>query len=781
MTEKTLPAAASAASATPAEPHPFRLVRVAVLAVGIGVVAALTAFVVYHLIGLLYNAFFFQRFSTAFVEPPDEGLPWWIVFVPALGGLACGLLARYGCRRIIGHGIPEAMEAVWTNSSRVQPRIFFLKPFSAALAIGTGAPFGVEGPIIQGGGAMGSVVGQWVTASAEERKVMLAAGAAAGMAATFNTPLAAILVAIELLVFEFRARSFISITVAAIVAAWTRHLLIGTGPMFLMAPVASPDVFRALPFLVVLGVLVGALALVFKNGYFAAERLIHRIPVNDVVLPALGGLAFGVMGFVVPRAFGVGYEVIQEILNDRIAVGLVLAVMVFKLVGVTITLGSKTSGGFLAPAFVAGAAVGSLFAHGANAAVPGLELPVPLFALASMGVLFGVLCNATLGFTLFALEVTGQFGALLPVFLVASVADVFVKKTMAWDLMTAELADRGVDVHQEFEVDLLKRFKVGEVMDAPPPHAEPSTTVAALVERVAPGVAEAAAGPAGGQDAFPILGPGGRLEGIITYGDLVRAMARGRWEQGALQAGTHGLLVAHPDERLWDAMVRMADHRVEQLAVVTRGEPDRLVGWLDAQDALATALARVRREGVLEAGWLRRWLSLRRRGAPPEPPGSHREACWSRSTNLLVDGSAAGGRSCPRAPPSPRRRTMDVAFTDRELDIMGVLWEHGPSTVAEVRERLDDPLAYNTVLTMLRILEEKGHVRHEEEGRAHRYFPVVDREAAGAGAVRRVVRRLFRDSPSLLLTQLVRERGVPDDELRRMRALIDELLGEEGP
>ena len=596
---------------------PFRLVRVTLLAVPIGVIAAITAYLVYHLIGFLYNLFFYHRLSTVFVEPPRSGLPWWIAFVPAIGGLACGLLARYGSPRIIGHGIPEAMEAVWTNLSRVQPRIFFLKPFSAALAIGTGAPFGVEGPIIQGGGAMGSVVGQTVTASGEERKVMLAAGAAAGMAATFNTPLAAILVAIELLVFEFRTRSFIPITVATIVATWARHVFLGTGPMFHMPPV-SADMFRTLPFLVALGIVVGATAIVFKEGYFAAERAIHRIRVNDVLLPALGGLAFGIIGLLVPRAFGVGYEVIQEILNDELTWSIVLAVMVAKLVGVTITLGSKTSGGFLAPAFVAAAAIGNVFAHAMNALVPTLNLPVPLFALASLGVLFGVLCNATLGFSLFALEVTGRFEAILPVLLVAAVADLFVKKMTKTDLMTEELAGRGIDIHQEFEVDLLKRFKVREVMDPPPEGLEATMPVRSAVQQAGPNGVEwkehesAMAHRSGRPDAFPIVTEG-MLEGIVTYGDLVRAIASGRSEHGVLAVGTPAPLeVAHEDEPLWDAMVRMADHRIEQLPVVSRTDSSKLVGWLSAQAALATALARVRRERIHEDGWLRRrWTRTR--------------------------------------------------------------------------------------------------------------------------------------------------------------------------
>lgn len=227
----------------------FRLGYVSILSGIIGVAAAVVAFLIYNFIGFLYNFFFYQRLAFTFVEPPKTGLPLWIVLVPAFGGLVAGLMAQYGSRRIIGHGIPEAMEAVWRNESKVKPRVLILKPISAAIAIGTGAPFGVEGPIIQSGGAMGSVFGQWISTTAAERKVLLAAGAAAGMAATFNTPLAGILVAIELLVFEFRARSFVPISIGSLIATGARHSLIGSGPMFHMHefPVA---LFPNLPFLV---------------------------------------------------------------------------------------------------------------------------------------------------------------------------------------------------------------------------------------------------------------------------------------------------------------------------------------------------------------------------------------------------------------------------------------------------------------------------------------------------------------------------------------------------
>lgn len=630
------------ASEPPAgEPSPsgssegFRLGYVSALSGIIGLLAAVVAFLIYRFIGLLYNVFFYQRIAFTFLEPPNTGLPLWIVLVPALGGLVCGLMAQYGSRRIIGHGIPETMEAVWSNESKVRPRVLFLKPVSAAIAIGTGAPFGVEGPIIQSGGAMGSVFGQWISTTAAERKVLLAAGAAAGMAATFNTPLAGILVAIELLVFEFRARSFVPISVASLIATGTRRPLIGTGPMFHMGDVPVA-LFPNLPFLVGLGVVLGAAAILFKEGYFSAEDYIHRAPVNDVVLPAVGGLILGVMGLLVPRTFGVGYAVAEEILNNELAVGLVFLVMLFKVLGVYVTLGSKTSGGFLAPVFVAGASIGSVFAHGVNAFVPGVTVPVALFALAGLGSLFGVVSNATFGFTLFAIEVTGQYQAILPVFLVGVVADAVATLYMETDLMTAELADRGVEVQQDYEVDVLKRFTVGEVMDEDPACIDPGVTLAQLAATVAQqgddnprSSADAVGGDGdlvsraaaevepldlGGDadrtihDAFPVVDADGSLVAIVTYGDLVRALARDEGHRTVGQVATGDLVVGHPDERLFDAVVRMADHGIEQLPIVPRDDETELAGLLDSQDLMTTALRKLEEENVREEGHLSRFV-----------------------------------------------------------------------------------------------------------------------------------------------------------------------------
>lgn len=614
----------------------FHLKHISVLAGIAGVGAAILAYLIYHFIGFLYNLFFYQQIGFSFIEPPTSGLPLWIILVPALGGLICGLMAKYGSKQIVGHGIPEAMEAVWNNKSKVKLRVLILKPISAAIAIGTGAPFGVEGPIIQGGGAMGSVIGQWVSTTATERKVLLACGAAAGMAATFNTPLAAILVAIELLVFEFKARSFIPISIASLMATGTRRLLIGTGPMFHMETI-SFNFFANLPFLIGLGIIIGFAAIAFNKGYFSAERYLHRVPVNDVLLPAIGGLILGVMGLLVPRTFGVGYSVAEEILNSQLTWGMVLLVMIFKVGGVYVTLGTKTSGGFLAPVFIAGAAIGNVYAHSINAIIPGISVPVSLFALAGLGTLFGVVSNATFGFTLFAIEVTGHFDALLPVFLVAVIADMVTTLYMKSDIMTTELAQRGVDITQDYEVDMLKRFQCSEIMDPNPATITPEVTIAQLAAFIAKEEGESehilsekpdkisqqsellkGATPhemlhiksKTVHDAFPIVDSKGSLMGIITYGNIVKALARGQQNSTVEEVGTMDLTTGYPDENLFKLVVRMGKHNIEQLPIVSRDNNKKLVGLLDSQDLITTSLRQMHDEQEREQGKLSYYINM---------------------------------------------------------------------------------------------------------------------------------------------------------------------------
>lgn len=614
---------------TPIDPDSnYRLGTIAVLAAIIGLLAGIIAFLIYHFIGLLTNLFFYRRIAFEFVTPPNAGLPIWIVLIPAIGGLLVGLLAKYGTPRIRGHGIPEAMEAVWDNDSEVEPRVMLLKPISAAIAIGTGAPFGVEGPIIQTGGTMGSVIGQYIPTTVAERKVLLACGAAAGMAATFNTPIAGVLIAIELLLFEFRMRSFVPLSVASVIATAVRRQLLGTEPLLRIGDL-SYQLLPNLPFLLVLGVILGLATVAFKRGYFAVEDLFHRFPVGNVLLPAIGGLILGVMGLFVPRVLGVGYEVTSEILQNELPIGLLLLVVIGKAIGVSVTLGTRTSGGFLAPMFVIGAGIGGAFALAVNALVPGVTLPVGLFALTGLGTLFGVAGGATFALVLFTVEVTQQFAAILPVFLVAVVADGVASIYLRNSLMTEELTRRGIDIYQEYEVDPLKRFTVAEIMDERPVTIRPEVTVAELVNELTsdePSVARFTPETDGDQpdaldepgesgttpgrtsaltlhEGLPIVDPEAGLVGIVTYGDLLRASANDGAEITVAEAGTTDVVAGHPDEQLFEAAVRMSSNDLEQLPIVDRDSGD-LLGLVDSQNLMTSAMRQLEDEQVRETGKL---------------------------------------------------------------------------------------------------------------------------------------------------------------------------------
>ena len=283
----------------------FRTAFISLLAAFIGFLAGIIAFLLYNLIGLFTNIFFFHRFSFAFTSARNNHLGLWVIVTPVIGGVIVGIMARYGSDKIRGHGIPEAMEAVLVNRSRIEPKVAILKPISAAIAIGTGGPFGAEGPIIQTGGALGSLVGQLLHTTGAERKVLLASGAAAGMAATFSTPIAGVILAIELLLFEFKSRSFIPLVIASSIATSVHFWLMGRGPMFDVGAVDF-GLPHALPFYLVLGVICGFAALGFSRALYWVEDQFEKLPIHEMWWPAIGALGLGIIGYFVPRVLGVG-------------------------------------------------------------------------------------------------------------------------------------------------------------------------------------------------------------------------------------------------------------------------------------------------------------------------------------------------------------------------------------------------------------------------------------------------------------------------------------------
>ncbi|MBS1887396.1 MAG: chloride channel protein [Actinobacteria bacterium] len=442
-----------------------RLLAITAFALPIGAVSAGVAWCLLRLIGLITNLVFYQRLGTALVAPgAAPHPPLLILLAPICGGLVVGLVARFGSEKIRGHGIPEAIESILTGGSKVQPRVALLKPLASAVAIGTGGPFGAEGPIIMTGGAFGSISAQLLHLSADERKTLLVAGAAAGMAATFDAPLASVLLAVELLLFEWRPRSFVPVAAAVAVATIVRVPLLGSGPIFPTPTGALHLDAASYALCVVSGILAGLLALLATSLVYLSEDTFARLPIHWMWWPAIGGLVIGLGGLVVPQALGVGYDVIGSELNGTIALNLIVGILIVKTLIWSLSLGSGTSGGVLAPMLMIGGALGGLEAQIFPHVAPGFW---PLVGLA--GVLGGLMRSPLTG-VVFALELTHRYEALLPLLIGATAAYAISILILRRSVLTEKIARRGVHLTREYSVDPLEVLFVADVMsdrDAP--------------------------------------------------------------------------------------------------------------------------------------------------------------------------------------------------------------------------------------------------------------------------------------------------------------------------
>jgi H+/Cl- antiporter ClcA len=495
------------------------------------------------------------------------------------------------------------MEAVLTSRSRIEAKVAILKPLSAAIAIGTGGPFGAEGPIIQTGGAVGSLVGQFISTTASERKVLLACGAGAGMAATFNTPIAGVILAIELLLFEFRSRSFIPLVIASTLATSVRAVLLGQRSMFTMGNV-NYDVLRGLPFYLLLGLVCGVAAIGFTKTLYWVEDQFERLPIDDLWHPAIGALALGVIGFFVPRVLGVGYDTISDILNNNLALKLLILIAVFKVLALMISLGSGTSGGLLAPMFMTSAALGGVFAIAMNSIFPGAHLSPGAYALVAMAAVFGAASRATFAFIVFAFEITHDYNAILPLMLVCVIADLIALRYLPNSIMTEKLTRRGLSVPDEYEVGVLKVVRVGDVMHKDIQPILPEMTVAELAERMGRG--EPAFNLTQG---LPIVGRDGRLVGVVTQGDLLRALEKDpKGTLTVLDVGGSKPIVAYADELVFDALFRMLQNNIGRLPVVRRENPQEMVGYLNRSNILGAWTRQIEEEGVREHGWIAQFM-----------------------------------------------------------------------------------------------------------------------------------------------------------------------------
>jgi H+/Cl- antiporter ClcA/CBS domain-containing protein len=581
-----------------------RVLLLCFLAIVVGFVMAGVAHILLALIFFVTNFSFFGIFSLHAVSPADNHLGLWVIGVPAIGGIIVGFMARYGAKAIRGHGIPEAMEQVLTNRSRIPARITFLKPLSAAVAIGTGGPFGAEGPIIATGGALGSLVGQLLHTSAIERKTLLAAGAAAGMSATFGSPVSAVLLAVELLLFEYRPRSLVPVALASATAAGMRVALEGHAAIFPMPNLADPTM-AALTFYIFLGAVIGIFAVGITKLVYHAEDLFEHLPIHWMWWPALGGIVVGVIGYFAPRTLGVGYVNISDALEGKFVFQTALMLCAMKFISWSIALGSGTSGGTLAPLLTIGGCLGAAIGIGFDFLLPHFAIDIRIAALVGMAAMFAGASRALLTSVVFAFETTLQPLGLLPLLGGCSASYLISCYLMPQTIMTERISRRGIRASGEYSADVLEQMNVA---------AAASKKVVTLrsnqsLQEVRQWLANGADGAT--HQGFPVIDERDILVGVITRRDLADATA-------PPDAPLKNVLrqmprYVHADCTLRQATEHMVNHDIGRLPVVSRTPPGRVIGIVTRTDILS-AYRHALKEQDLEAPNIKLRLPKRRSG-----------------------------------------------------------------------------------------------------------------------------------------------------------------------
>lgn len=550
-----------------------RLLPISALAICIGALAAFVALALLCLIGLFTNLFYFGRWSTAMVSPVGNHLGIYSVLVPIGGALIIGGMARYGSERIRGHGIPEAIEAILINGSRVEPKVAILKPISSAISIGSGGPFGAEGPIIMTGGAFGSMIAQLFHLTSAERKTLLVAGAAAGMSATFAAPVASVLLAVELLLFEWKPRSLIPVALASATAAVLRRYLLGFGPLF---PVPEHPLFigpKGLLGCVLVGLLAGGLSALLTISVYAAEDMFQHLKIHWMWWPAIGGLAIGLGGLIFPQALGVGYDTIGGLLQGSVTTHVILGVLLVKWFIWAVSLGSGTSGGVLAPLLMMGGALGGLEA---------MFLPnegAGFWPLISMGAVLGGTMRSPFTSIVFAFELTHDGNVFLPLLVGSVVAHGFTVLVLKRSILTEKVARRGYHLSREYAVDPLEILFAREVMRT-------NVAVLSATDRVADLQKSLRGDHRQAQRLLPVVDENRQLVGVITRGDIRDLSSNSENSHRSLHEVVRPETVsAHPDEPLRSVVYRMAERGLTRMPVVDR-TTGQFLGLVSLDDLL---------------------------------------------------------------------------------------------------------------------------------------------------------------------------------------------------
>jgi H+/Cl- antiporter ClcA len=575
-----------------------RLLFICSLSLMLGVVSALVSRILLNLIQLCTNLSFFGVLSAQNASPADNHLGIAVVIVPVVGGLIVGVMARYGSKAIRGHGIPEAMEQVLTNQSRIPARVALLKPLSAAISIGTGGPFGAEGPIIATGGALGSLVGQLLQTSAAERKALLAAGAAAGMSATFGSPVSAVLLACELLLFEWRPRSLIPVAFASAIAAAMQIWLTGGAEAVFPLPGDLQPIGGALIVYLALGAIVGAISVLVTRAVYAVEGAFDRLPIHWMWWPAIGAVAVGLIGYFAPHTLGVGYDNITHLLSGDVASGAALFLCSMKFASWCISLGSGTSGGTLAPLLTIGGGLGMLIGQGAHWLAPRAGVDIRIAALVGMAAMFAGASRAVMASVVFGFEATRQPLVLLPLLGGCAAAYLVSCYLMPETIMTEKIARRGVRTPGEYSADVLEQVLVRDVAAHQLVTIQEDATLRSVRDWLLARTADSR------HHGYPVVDSNARLRGVVTRKDLDDPSHADNSTIGALLRRPP--VVVYDDCSVREAADHMLNHDVGRLPVMRRDSPGTLVGIITRGDVLGAYRKRLD-EGVRADASVRLW------------------------------------------------------------------------------------------------------------------------------------------------------------------------------
>jgi CIC family chloride channel protein len=576
-----------------------RILYTSALAAGLGAISAVAAWALLEMIGLCTNLFYFQKFSFVEHDPWQAGRHWWLILVPVAGGLIVGLIARYLSPKVRGHGMPEAVETIVFNGGRVQPRVAILKPIATAISIGSGGPFGAEGPVIITGGAVGSVLGQLLPMTGSERTVLMVAGASAGMAATFNCPMSATLLAVEILLFEWKPRSLVPVAIACVTAGAVRRLLLGPQSLLHMVPTGAPVYHSAMLGALALGVIAAFVAAGLSKSVHFFEQTFERLPIHWMWWPAIGGLGVGLGGFIFPRALGVGYSVIQQMIAGDATWKLIAGILIVKSLIWVFSLGSNTAGGILAPLLMIGGALGAALGHLMPVMSPGAWVLVGMTSVLSAAI------GAPLTSAMLALELTHNGGLMLPVLLSCVAAYAVSVLVMPRSMLTENLSRRGLHLSREFGVDPLETILVSQAMHTSVFALQENATRQDAADWLHKMEERGSEAWSHWQRIFPLVDGNGRMTGTLTRAQLMSAARKEDLSCPLAVDANRDPQTVSPFNTLRACAMKMAESKLTSYPVVSAD--GKLLGVVTINDLLMGRSEEAHREGDRERVLRLRW------------------------------------------------------------------------------------------------------------------------------------------------------------------------------